>query len=78
MSRQVLAVEECLRKIGIKNPMTYKPDIFSAIGIYRNNEWKLRPAIYSSRFQIETKKGLIESGLDPGWKFVTQKSTEEN
>ena len=73
---EVRAVEAVLRsEVGIRCSMTYKPDIFSAVGIYRNNEWRLRPAIYQSRFRAGQSK--VESGRDPNWKFTVGQDREE-
>ena len=46
---EVLAVERALRKI-INRPikMTYKPDLFTHVGIYGGNEFGLPPFIYKS------------------------------
>ena len=44
----VRKVEESLRKDGITEPMTYKLDIYTTLGIYRYNPWRLSPTVYSS------------------------------
>ncbi|PFX11295.1 UPF0696 protein C11orf68 homolog [Stylophora pistillata] len=44
----VRKVEESLRKEGVKGRMTDKPDIYTTLGIYRDNPWRLRPTVYSS------------------------------
>ena len=44
----VRKVEESLRKEGITEPMTYKLDIYTTLGIYRYNPWRLSPTVYSS------------------------------
>lgn len=44
----VRKVEQNLRKEGITERMTYKPDIYTTLGIYRKNPWGLRPTVYSS------------------------------
>lgn len=44
----VRKVEESLRKQGVKGRLTYKPDIYTTLGIYRDNPWRLRPTVYSS------------------------------
>jgi len=46
---QVRAVEKGLRKIGVTSVMTYKPDVHTTLGIYRDNPWGLKPTIYTSR-----------------------------
>lgn len=65
----ILAAEKVIRDIGVKNRMVYKPDIFSAIGVYRGNPWQLRPAILTSRFSHEDKKSVIDSAIDLQWKL---------
>lgn len=45
---QVRAVEQGLRKVGVTAQMRYKPDIYTALGIYSNNPWRLRPTVYIS------------------------------
>lgn len=45
---QVRVVEKGLRKIGITAEMRYKPDVYTTLGIYRNNPWGLKPTIYTS------------------------------
>lgn len=46
---QVQAVEKGLRKIGVTSVMSYKADVYTTLGIYRDNPWRLKPTIYSSR-----------------------------
>lgn len=46
---QVRAVEIGLRKVGVTSVMRYKPDVYTTLGIYRNNRWGLKPTIYTSR-----------------------------
>lgn len=48
--KAILTVEKSLRKCGIKTQLSYKPDIFSILGIYRQNRFQLRPTIYQSRW----------------------------
>merc|ERR1712142_601346 len=66
----VFQVEKALRKIPIKHQLTYKPDLFSALGIYRDNKYKLRPTIYSSRWHQEAAESQIESVFDMDWSYV--------
>lgn len=51
----VRKVEESLRKEGVKGRMTYKPGIYTTLGIYRDNPWRLRPTVYSSHHQLKTR-----------------------
>lgn len=32
--------------------LTYKPDVYTYLGIYRANRWHLCPTLYESRFQL--------------------------
>ena len=32
--------------------LTYKPDIYSVLGIYRGNKWGIKPTIYSSTCRV--------------------------
>ena len=57
---QVMRVENLLRSAGVLTPLTYKPDIFSALGIYRNNIWGFRPTIYKSRCLVREGRSKIE------------------
>ncbi|KAL3874102.1 hypothetical protein ACJMK2_037163 [Sinanodonta woodiana] len=49
---EVYELEAGLRRIGIKCPLHYKPDVYTYLGVYRNNEWGLRPTIYESMYDI--------------------------
>jgi len=51
----VMKVENRMRSAGIAGWLTYKPDIFTYLGIYRNNEWNIRPTLYNSRMVIDWK-----------------------
>ena len=57
---QVLNSENGLRKIGIKCPLYYKPDVFTCLGIYRNNQWGLRPTLYISNYDIIKSESRVE------------------
>ena len=46
VTEQVMRVENLMRSAGVTTILSYKPDIFSALGIYRNNKWGFRPMIY--------------------------------
>ena len=48
-ANKVMRIESLLRSAGVLGELLYKPDIFSTLGIYRNNSWGFRPTIYSSR-----------------------------
>ncbi|XP_069172675.1 UPF0696 protein C11orf68 homolog [Procambarus clarkii] len=56
---QVCSLEKGLRSIGIKSQLSYKPDVYTHIGIYRKNKWKLRPTIYKSDYKITTNQSKI-------------------
>uniref|UniRef100_A0A8C4NJE7 Chromosome 11 open reading frame 68 n=1 Tax=Eptatretus burgeri TaxID=7764 RepID=A0A8C4NJE7_EPTBU len=49
----VFALDGAIRAAGIKCPMLYKPDVYTYLGIYRNNPWGLCPTIYESKFELQ-------------------------
>ncbi|KAM3857839.1 UPF0696 protein C11orf68 homolog [Diretmus argenteus] len=49
----VMQLDAAIRTTGVKTALTYKPDVYSYLGIYRNNRWKLCPTIYESKFNLE-------------------------
>jgi len=56
---QVMRVENLMRSAGVSTDLLYKPDIFSALGIYRNNKWGFRATIYSSRVMLTEGRSKI-------------------
>ncbi|XP_060463259.1 UPF0696 protein C11orf68 homolog isoform X1 [Panthera onca] len=48
----VLEADAAIRAAGIKCLLTYKPDVYTYLGIYRANRWHLCPTLYESRFQL--------------------------
>ena len=60
-TEQVMRVENLLRSAGVASPLNYKPDIFSALGIYRNNKWGFRPTIYTSRCLVSEGRSRVET-----------------
>ncbi|XP_077357570.1 UPF0696 protein C11orf68 homolog [Festucalex cinctus] len=50
---QVVELDAHIRAAGVKCPLAYKPDVYTHLGIYRNNRWKLCPTIYESKFNLE-------------------------
>ncbi|XP_078452738.1 UPF0696 protein C11orf68 homolog [Lampetra planeri] len=50
----VYALDTAIRATGVKARMTYKPDVYTYLGIYRNNRWGLCPTIYDSKFDLES------------------------
>ncbi|KAL5009409.1 hypothetical protein ScPMuIL_014990 [Solemya velum] len=56
---QVEGLNQEIRRIGIKCMLQYKPDVYTLIGIYRNNQWGLRPTIYQSSFDIGTGQSNV-------------------
>lgn len=51
---QVVRLDEVIRAAGVKCVLQYKPDVYSYLGIYRNNRWKICPTIYESVFDLES------------------------
>ena len=47
---QVYELERALRSIGIRTRLSYKPDVYTYLGIYVKNEWCVRPTIYASDY----------------------------
>ena len=65
----VFEVEKMLRQIPVKRSLTYKPDMFSVIGIYRNNKYNLKPVIYSrykSHHGPAASRFLVSNGSTKG------------
>ncbi|XP_023340870.1 uncharacterized protein LOC111710907 isoform X3 [Eurytemora carolleeae] len=58
---EVVKVENVLRNLGIRRDLNYKPDLYTSLGIYRGNPYKIRPSVYSSKmsFQASIFKNLI-------------------
>lgn len=54
-----MKAEGQLRSAGLLGDLHYKPEIFSHLGIYRNNAWGFRPSIYMSRMARNEKKSKI-------------------
>ena len=54
-----MRIENLLRSAGVMEDLLYKPDIFSTLGIYRNNAWGFRPTIYSSTMMKATGKSRV-------------------
>merc|ERR1719493_316367 len=60
--------------------MQYKPNIYSQLGIYRNNKYKLRPTIYSSSKDSsdETHGYKIENVVDQEWTYSCDDDVQNN
>ncbi|KAG5334224.1 UPF0696 protein C11orf68 [Termitomyces sp. J132] len=43
---EVDRVREALRRVGVRWKIGFKPDIYTHLGIYKTNEWKIRPSRY--------------------------------
>ncbi|XP_066272788.1 UPF0696 protein C11orf68 homolog [Branchiostoma lanceolatum] len=56
---EVWLLENAIRHVGIKCPMSYKPDAYTYLGIYRKNKWGLRPTIYHSDFDVSKGSSVI-------------------
>ncbi|XP_056091653.1 UPF0696 protein C11orf68 homolog isoform X2 [Rhinichthys klamathensis goyatoka] len=51
---QVMRLDANIRAAGVKCVLNYKPDVYTYLGIYRNNRWKICPTIYESMFDLES------------------------
>ena len=56
---EMLRVEKALRSLGITEIMKFKPCIFSFLGIYSNNEWKVKPTFYTSCWDEDRGVSII-------------------
>lgn len=51
---QVVRLDATIRAAGVKCVLYYKPDVYTYLGIYRNNRWKICPTVYESMFDLES------------------------
>ncbi|XP_018408379.1 PREDICTED: UPF0696 protein C11orf68 homolog [Nanorana parkeri] len=49
----IMQTDAVIRSSGVKCPLFYKPDVYTHLGIYRNNQWQICPTIYESRYDLE-------------------------
>lgn len=49
----IMQTDAAIRSSGVKCLLTYKPDAYTYLGIYRNNQWQICPTIYESRYDLE-------------------------
>jgi len=45
---EIIGVERTIRNVSIRSDLQYKPNIYTELGIYRNNRFGIRPTIYKS------------------------------
>ena len=60
---QVLNAEQAIRNMGIKCKMTYKPDVYTCLNIYRRNKWGIPANIMLSNYDLLRGTSIIESIL---------------
>jgi len=75
-TEQVMRVENLVRSAGVATVLNYKPDIFSALGIYRNNKWGFRPTIYSSKVMTMEGRSRIETVGTGKWYYNSSKGLQ--
>jgi len=75
-TEQVMRVENLMRSAGVATNLTYKPDIFSALGIYRNNKWGFRPTIYHSRVMMMEGRSKVEVVGTSRWYYNSSKGLQ--
>jgi len=75
-TEQVMRVENLVRCAGVATVLNYKPDIFSALGIYRNNKWGFRPTIYSSKVMTLEGRSRIETVGTGKWYYNSSKGLQ--
>merc|ERR1719361_2144366 len=73
---EIQKIEKQLRSFPIHNEMFYKPDIFSTLGIYRNNMYKLRPSIYISQRDKQEDNFNCHCIVDENWKYKRSEAIE--
>ena len=61
---EVRELESRLRAIGIRCSMHYKPDVFTYLGVYRGNEWGLKPVVYYSNFDLRKNSSVIVANYE--------------
>ena len=66
--KEIHEIEKVVRNISIKCELLYKPNIFSTIGIYRENKYKLRPTIYVSN-RKENEDFVVKCVIDENWTY---------
>ncbi len=57
--REVDNLEDKIRKLGMTGRMAFKPRVYSKIGFFSENEWGLRPGIYTSHWNPVENKSTI-------------------
>lgn len=50
---EVIRLDSAIRATGVKCSLSYKPDVYTYLGIYRKNRWNICPTIYESKFDLE-------------------------
>ncbi|XP_071962647.1 uncharacterized protein [Antedon mediterranea] len=60
----VYELESKLRNLGIHCRMKYKPDVFTYCIIYSQNKWGMKPFIYTSTYDVMTRKSVIVKDYD--------------
>lgn len=45
---EIILVERAIRNVSIRADLQYKPNIYTELGIYRNNRFGIRPSVYRS------------------------------
>ena len=73
---EIRIIEKQLRSLSIRSEMFYKPNIFSTLGIYRNNMYKLRPSIYISQRDKQEDNFNCHCIVDENWKYKRSEAIE--
>ncbi|XP_045170817.2 UPF0696 protein C11orf68 homolog isoform X1 [Mercenaria mercenaria] len=58
---EVLDAEKAIRNMGLKGRLMYKPDVYTYLGIYAKNKWKIKPFLMISQYSLNTGSSVIES-----------------
>ncbi|XP_041360569.1 UPF0696 protein C11orf68 homolog [Gigantopelta aegis] len=68
----VMRVKLMLRQLGVTGRLTYKPDIYTILGIYAKNKWHLKATVYSSTNNW-SEKYIPKPEAQPGKSIVFHK-----
>ena len=54
--KEVFEAESSIRNVYPRGKLTYKPDIFTYLGIYRKNQWKIKPTLHETQGSFSSTK----------------------
>ena len=54
--KEVFEAESSIRNVYPRGMLTYKPDIFTYLGIYRQNQWNIKPTLHGTQGSFSSTK----------------------